>query len=322
MEDDKPKRNLIACLALVVALASAVTVPAAAQQRHNAPPHKPPPPALQPPPPGLGEQHDQPPASEHQDAQPDRRGTVDAPLIVEMHNPPKTEIQAAENAAEEERKASTDRWTIRLTVALVVATGLQFLALGYQGYWLRRTVKVAEQSLTDLEAPFVYIEITRPGIVHHGPQQTDYADLRFRFVNHGRTPAHIIKFAESILVAGIDQPPPILEPSKTEAKVMPWGVISPPNGGSTYEFTHSFLDSGDVGVLKVDEQSVFFLGWFIYMTIFGTGYISGFCFKFNPANNSFVREGGGDYNYLRKETSPRDRTRAPSASNGEFARRS
>ena len=230
---------------------------------------------LQPPPPGVGEQHNQPPASEHQDTKPDRRGTIDAPLIVEMHNPPKTDQQAAENAAEEERKASTDRWTIRLTVALVVATGLQFLALGYQGYWLRRTVKVAERSLTDLEAPFIYIEITRHGIFHHGPQQTDYGDLRFRFVNHGRTPAHIIKFAESIAVVRIEQTPLALKTNKAEPKVMPWGVVAPPNGGATYEFSHSFLDDGTFGVLKVDEQSVFFLGWFVYKTIFDTEYALG-----------------------------------------------
>jgi len=119
----------------------------------------------------------------------------------------------------------------------------------------------------------------------------------------------------------IGQPPPILS-DKTEIKAMPWGVISPPNGGSTYEFTHSFSGARSFGVLKPNEQSVFFLGRFVYRTIFDTEYISGFCFKFDPVTNSFVREGGGDHNYLRKETSPRDSTRASTASSGEATQRS
>jgi hypothetical protein len=188
------------------------------------------------------------------------------------------------------------------TIVLALITRRQARLTRIAANAAARSAAVAERSLTDLEAPFVYVEITRAGIVHHGPQQTDYGDLNFRFVNHGRTPAHIIEFAESVEGLKIDQPPPTLGPSNTEAKVMPWGVISPPNGGFTVEFTHSFLDRGTFGVLKVDEQSVYFVGWFVYTTIFDTKYISGFCFKFNPVNNSFVREGGSDYNYLRKET--------------------
>jgi hypothetical protein len=109
---------------------------------------------LQPPIPGAGEvnrQPEKPSAQEHQATQTDSRGTIDAPLIVEMHYPPQTDRETAKNAAEEERKASADRWTIGLTAALVIGTIMQFCALGYQGYWVRRTVKSAERSLALIE---------------------------------------------------------------------------------------------------------------------------------------------------------------------------
>ena len=162
---------------------------AVAQQSAAPPSHKPQVP-LQPPPESLRKQIDQPPAQVQDNSHTDRRGTVEAPLIVEMNYPPKTEQQAAENATEEERKASTDRWTIRLTVALVSATLLQFLALGYQGYWLRRTVRTAERTanaIEGIERPYFVLEKLSDFTI--GPESVHRVFLTYAFMNLGRTPA-------------------------------------------------------------------------------------------------------------------------------------
>jgi hypothetical protein len=66
-----------------------------------------------------------------------------------MRAPPVTDKEAAEKLAEQERKASADRWTIGLTGVLAFATLMQFAALLWQGRQLRRNVTVAENAAND-----------------------------------------------------------------------------------------------------------------------------------------------------------------------------
>jgi len=77
------------------------------------------------------------------------------------------------------------------TLCLVGVTGV--LALSTIGLWIvtgsagkrqsremQKSIGVAERSLTELEAPFVYIEITMPGITYEGPNRNSFGDLKFR----------------------------------------------------------------------------------------------------------------------------------------------
>jgi hypothetical protein len=147
----------------------------------------------------------------------------------------------------------TDDAVAFATLCLVGVTGV--LALSTIGLWIvtgsagkrqsrdmQKSIGVAERSLTELEAPFVYIEITNPGITYEGPNRSSFSDLKFRFVNFGRTPAHIIKFAATIEITAIEitaigQLPPVVTVSDFEASQLPWGVVSSPNGGATHEFS-------------------------------------------------------------------------------------
>jgi hypothetical protein len=140
-------------LLLFLVLLTALARPVEAQPAQR-PGHKPVPPPiparpLQPPSPSDGQAGGPPqPQSANRQNQPERdqRGTPQVPFVVEMRNAPKTEAETAEATTEKERKASSDRWTIILAGALVFATGVQFIALLWQGWQLHRSVGVAAQA--------------------------------------------------------------------------------------------------------------------------------------------------------------------------------
>ena len=198
--------NLVRCIALVI-LALAALPTGTVAQKLVSPPEVAAPPQL--PPPAAGEQHYEPPADEHQNTQPDRRGTIEAPIVVEMHYPPKTDQQAAENAAEEDRKEANDRWTFRLTLALVVATVFQFFALGFQGYWLWRTVRTAEKAAGAVEAierPYFVLETLSGFEVRREKIHRIY--VNYTFANIGRTPAIVDELKANFVYSDTPPVPP------------------------------------------------------------------------------------------------------------------
>jgi hypothetical protein len=98
-------------LALVAALALAITLPVAAQQRH-----KPASPALQPPFPGTAKAR-QPPQHEggatQEAAHPEQRGSEERPVIVKVLPAEKTAEERAQEAADRSDKSSADWWLVR-----------------------------------------------------------------------------------------------------------------------------------------------------------------------------------------------------------------
>jgi hypothetical protein len=166
------------------------------------------------------------PAPKSQESGNDRRGTSDAPLIVETRNVPKSDAEAAEEATEKQRKASADRWIIWLTAGLVSATIMQFFALGYQGYWVRRTVKSAERSLAQIErALLVGMRVETSGLVRN--QRIIGHRITVLFTNTGRTPARrVTSNANFVGFEGEDIPAGFNYPDRTAA--MPaYGILGP-----------------------------------------------------------------------------------------------
>jgi hypothetical protein len=154
-------------------------------------------PALQPPFPASGShqaaKEPSPPQNTAPAAQPDQRGTESSPLSVKLLNTGESQAETAEKTKRENDNSSQERWvgnwTIGLTIALVFATMLQFFALLYQGYWLRRSVRIAEAALTSAEQAFLFqhsvviIPIKDPDGFMRGWQ------FIFGWKNSGSTPA-------------------------------------------------------------------------------------------------------------------------------------
>jgi hypothetical protein len=116
----------------------------------------------------------------------------------------------------------TDWLLVGLNLFLVVSTYMLWRANN-------RSAKVAERALTELEAPFIAVNIIAAGIEFNNLLNIGFGDLKFSFVNYGRTPAHILDFTERItpVKSGASLPPPI-DPIKERGAPMPYGVIAPP----------------------------------------------------------------------------------------------
>jgi hypothetical protein len=99
------------------------------------------------------EEHPSTSANETSDS---HHGTKDAPFFVDVHHTPISKTEAAQDAAKEFRDAATQWGVLILTGLLAVATVLQFCALLYQGYWLQRSVRLAETALTSAEQAFLF----------------------------------------------------------------------------------------------------------------------------------------------------------------------
>jgi len=218
-------------VALLAAAFLIIPTVAGAQSKLVSPQQIAPAPAPLPPPsPSLKEGEDRPPqtvpAPKSQESEHDRRGTADAPLIVEMRNAPKTDAEAAEEATEKQRKASADQWIIWLTAALVSATIMQFFALGYQGYWVRRTVKSAERSLAQIErALLVGAKVDTTGLVRN--QRIIGHRITVLFTNTGRTPARrVTSNANFVVFDGEGVPSSFNYPDRTAAPPA-YGILGP-----------------------------------------------------------------------------------------------
>jgi hypothetical protein len=92
------------------------------------------------------------PASQ-QAPEPDKRGTEASPLSVKLLNTGETERETAEKSKGIQHTEEAENWTIRLTLALVLATVLQFGALLWQGWQLRRQIALGQAEFIATHRP-------------------------------------------------------------------------------------------------------------------------------------------------------------------------
>jgi hypothetical protein len=149
------------------------------------------------------------------------RESLHAPLG-SNHPAQATDQDSAPKTTYEPIKPS-DWCLIALNFALVVSTVLLWRANN-------RSAKIAERALTELEGPFLSVNIKDPGIDWKNVGDIVFDELIFSFVNYGRTPALILEFREQItpndVGAGV---PTFMDPIKERGDIMPYGVVAPPN---------------------------------------------------------------------------------------------
>jgi hypothetical protein len=139
----------------------------------------------------------QPPPAKGKSGQPqqpsmtDQRGTQQTPLVVKVLPIPKTNEEEAQEAKERNEKEALDR---RITDAtdniayfnkiLAAVAVLQFLALIFQAWMLRRTVNTSRAS----ERAYVTMSHEAPGVVF---ETEGLFYLTIKVKNYGRTPAKV-----------------------------------------------------------------------------------------------------------------------------------
>jgi hypothetical protein len=108
----------------------------------------------------------------------------------------------------------TDAVAAIATVFLAIFTYKLWVSTNYMWKATKQSVDIAERSLTDLERPFRYMQITHTGaaLAELGIMNITGDDIRYRFVNYGRTPAHLINHIHEIRTSPVADGPIILPP--------------------------------------------------------------------------------------------------------------
>lgn len=239
-------------------------------------------------------------SNSHQAPETDQRGTDSMPLSIKLLNTGKSDKESAQ-------EADAVHETITLTEALVAATVLQFIALIWQGRWIRRSVRAAENALTNLERPYIYVDIATSAA-----SGGDFEGLYFHTVkiicrNYGRSPAILVERAtEDACVPTGALPKPL---STTHGILLPEGTAVGAGGESRYKFDKA-VESYARDHRKVEEgtHDFFIHGWVRYHDLFGGSHITGFCAKLFRERKRFKESigfeftGGKEHNYTRDET--------------------
>src|SRR5579862_961177 len=145
----------------------------------------------------------------------DKRGTKDAPLIVEMH-PEQSDKEAAKEQERIRKQESSENWTIWLTLAIAVAAFLQFGGIIAQIRIYRRQ----EKHMVASERAWILVELKcdPTALLAHGDgeegQTTAVMDVELHCTNHGSSPAWIT--VKSARLVNTRELPPIPQLTKED----------------------------------------------------------------------------------------------------------
>lgn len=212
----------------------------------------------------------------------DQRGTDKAPLTVKLLNTGKTETEITQDR--EER--ATNEWWIRfLTLALVVATLLQFGALLYQAFWLRRTVEATEnigKAAVAVELPMVFVTKIglNPEVSNSGDSKewlpSQFSKIEVGFANFGRTPAIGTEICVQWMLCQ-DLPP---EPRYDYIESLATGSIVQPQSNSSFE-TPASIDMAypkeQLADVNTGTSKFWVYGFIGYRDFLGKSHKTGFC---------------------------------------------
>src|SRR5205823_3912683 len=158
------------------------------------------------------------------------------------------------------------------------------------------SAKIAERALTELERPFVGIEIVNTGFTVKDAKTDPYVmlggDLVFTFANYGRTPATITELFDEFRVCGPNEAPSPINANGNGVK-FPYGVIVGTNKNSP-ESSRSQSKGIDPKVwltFSSGESELFLIGFVRFRDIFDAHHITGFCLKFDKADCRFFFNG-------------------------------
>jgi hypothetical protein len=232
------------------------------------------------------------PAEPDRNGQPDRRGTAEAPLVVELQNPPTAAPPAAANTAEAQRWASIEWWLLALAAAVIGLAVLQLLAFLFQGAWLRRTLRSAENSFAAIERALIVgtrFEATR---LARDDRIVGYR-VSMVFTNTGRTAAKNLA-SNGTFVTFDGEVPGDFDYRNRVAASPGFGVLGP---GVALPLT---LDIAVQDVIAVrDKRKVLLLyGWVEYHELLSPDRRrSEFCAKLDVTGNPAAADGVGGLNF-------------------------
>jgi hypothetical protein len=278
-------RGVGAFVLLVVALMAVAE--AEPVQRSFVPPPRP----IEQPPPRAAETQPTP-----QTPPVDPRGTEQVPLIVKVLERPQSETEAAQEIADREQQRARDGLLAKFTDDLALYTeflaalsALQLAAFLYQGYWLRRTFKSAEDTASRQLRAYV------------GVREFEIEDfvvgevpiVRFEIANSGQTPSYRTR-----IWVGVGYLPNPME-----------GTFPEPNHGTTFRVLNpadsitrntraeGILTQDILDAINAKTTRLWVVGQVEYRDAFGRDHRTDFRSHYDPRNVALaISEDGNDAN--------------------------
>lgn len=170
----------------------------------------------------------------------------------------------------------------------------------------KRSALVAERALAQLERPFVYADITQPGLRFVPSQERagfylERQALILSLFNLGRTPANLTRLEYQITTAPRGDIAPFIDPGQVGGRELPIGSVSGAEHPYSEETNLRSWFSGEQQDIVERRQSVWLVGFVRHDDIFGNHNITGFATVFDPIVGRFVSRGGEKYNYAHAE---------------------
>jgi len=211
------------------------------------------------------------------------------------------------------------------TIVLAASTGRLWYSTEKLWGSTNRSAEIAERALTELERPFITVEVLQSGLTFtaNGTITSPISDFKYQFVNHGRTPAQLIELVESWpIVDRIQHPtdpnkfqsvqPPPIDPKAQGARRLPFGVVV--SKDRPFELSANAIAVIDIQRVTVRPffhslgSDLYFCGYVRYQDIFDKRYIFGFCAVYDFIGRRFLLMGDSRYNYTHREDGPEQET--------------
>src|SRR3972149_2168769 len=252
-----------------------------------------------------------PPAPSEQRANEAEPLPVTIPGGVQLKDTPAAEQREREREQREKEDLAAQRDMARFAMWQAILGGLSLALVGATVFYARRAAHVAEEALRGLERPYLFFV---PGILSGQVEQMvgeqTFSDtwerarfeLAGRFENHGRVPCVIRRIELRFLFShalpndrahedtGVFEYPNLIVPPGKPIP-MAWSPITPA------ELACRLGRDGELPVLVV--------GRIVYDDVQGQRFLRGFCFRRQRPHGEIQEEGGGEYNFDRRDTGTR-----------------
>jgi hypothetical protein len=186
-------------------------------------------------------------------------------------------------------------------VALAFFTYALVLATGWLVWATLKLWRVTERSLTELETPFIALQVTETGLRCYWKGKENYRieeaynGINFDFVNYGRTAAVLLGMRDKLQICAKGEMPTL----EWAADVpYPYGVLIGPEKSSAGSF-RVFEDYASRDEFAEGKRDLFLVGRLRYRDIFNNGFEMGFCAVFDRATARFLMKGDDRYKYCR-----------------------
>jgi hypothetical protein len=222
-----------------------------------------------------------------QSAQPDKRGTRESPLSIEvLRVPPRSEEERREQADERREKADSDWWLVGYTGALAAATILLAIMTGMLWFATKRLVEGAENTAKRQLRAYVSA-IDGECIVK---DSAVVATLKIK--NSGQTPAYNLRVWDHAELS--DEPPqvPDGEPHAESA------LIVGPGNPSDLQLGTINITADDHALMIAELSRAFWVGTITYEDAFGDTHCLRFSFgsfRSHDGEWSLAPTAGGNY---------------------------